>query len=58
MTGMKNDRDGFLANSGQVIGTAAHVPGAQGGNHDVKKTGMKNKMNSSIWKHMNKNTLK
>ena len=53
MTGMV-----FLANSGQVIGTAAHVPGAQGGNHDVKKTGMKNKMNSSIRKHMNKNMLK
>ncbi len=43
MTGMKNEQMVFLANSGQVIGTAAHVPGAQEGNHDVNKTGMKNK---------------
>ncbi len=34
---MKNDQDGFLANSGQIIGTAAHVLEDQGGNHDVKK---------------------
>ena len=50
MTGMKNDRDGFLANSGQIISTAAHAPGAQGGNHDVKKTSMKNKVNGILLK--------
>ena len=57
MTGMKNEQMVFLANSGQVIGTAALVPGAQGGTM-IQKNRHENKMNSSIWKHMNKNMLK
>ncbi len=51
MTGMKNDQDGFLAYSAQIIGTAAHVPGAQGGNHDVKKQAWKIR-----WIHLFGNT--
>ena len=58
MTGMKNDGMFFFASSGQVIGTAAHVPGVQRRTLMSKNTGMKYKVNSSIWKHMNKNTLK